>query len=326
MTTACVLKRHDRLQPVMPSARRGFTLTELLVAVAIILVLMGILGAAVSAARSSAKINATRATIDKLNTILMAQLATYDGVSVPIPATLPAGFSTTAEYRSWYIRRNLISGDMPDRWGDLRTMATGTTVAAGTDTFPITNIQRANVAVFRSGSATLTDSFAGAECLFMIVMRSGMADCLDCGALRTSDIGDQDTNASGAVVGDGMPEFLDAWGRPIGFILWPAGVQLPPGSGADFFSGSRTPQSAFPGVAGPSPSATLGIRPLIFSAGPDGVYSINVGVTAIPSQILTGTACGNSADSSVKQLGSLLLEPGDGRADNITNFDAEAKQ
>ena len=57
--------------------RRGFTLTELLVVISIILLLMTLLGGAVSAARNSGKISATRATIEKLSLIISQQYATY---------------------------------------------------------------------------------------------------------------------------------------------------------------------------------------------------------------------------------------------------------
>jgi hypothetical protein len=45
--------------------------------------------------------------------------------------------------------------------------------------------------------------------------------------LREDEIGDLD--------GDGMPEILDAWGRPIAFLRWPAGFVAHPGN--DFHLG-----------------------------------------------------------------------------------------
>ena len=299
------------LQPVMPS-RPAFTLTELLVVIAIILLLMTLMGGAVSAARSGAKISSTRATIDKLNTILTTQLATYESRSVDIPASLPSGIPTRSSYRAWFIRRNLISGDMPDNWRDVELLASGTASTLNSGTLPLTSHQRTYAAIWNSTSPKPNDVYADAECLFMIVMRGGVADCLDCGPLRTVDIGDKD--------GDGANEFWDAWGNPIRFVLWPVGVELPPGSGVNFFSGSRAPQSAFFG----SPTPTLGLRPLIFSDGPDQRNSTTVNAA---SNILTGTNCGNPDDSVVKTFGGLFADSnGDARADNITNFDAEAKQ
>jgi hypothetical protein len=64
-----------------------------------------------------------------------------------------------------------------------------------------------------------------------------------------------------------MPEFLDAWGRPIGFVLWPRNLRLPASARTAFFS----TKSPFDPVM-PAPSEALGglMRPLIYSAGPDG--------------------------------------------------------
>jgi prepilin-type N-terminal cleavage/methylation domain-containing protein len=319
------LRRAHRGVALQPS-RPAFTLTELLVVVAIILGLMTLLGAAVSAARNSGKISSTRATIEKLNAILTTQLATYDSRSVDA-SLLPGSIANKSAARAWYIRRNLISGDMPDRWTDVAQMVTGTTVAAintstsGTTFLPLTSTQRSYVAIYSSASVAPSPAFAGAECLFMIIMRGGIADCLDCGALRTSDIGDKDN--------DGMPEFWDAWGNPIGFILWPYAVELPAGSGSRFFSGSRSPSDPF-ASSGPSPSPTLGMRPLIYSAGPDGEYSLdrqnetgNLNAGSNP----VGRDCGNwNVAPTSLAAGSAPVGGIDYRADNITNLDAEAKQ
>jgi hypothetical protein len=277
---------------------------------------MTLIGGGVSAARQSTKVNVTRQLIDKLDGVIRQQLATYDSANVPMPSLFPSGFTTKAEYRAWYIRRNLISADLPDRWGDVQLLASGTTVVTGTTRFPITALQRAHIAVLRSSVSVPTTEYGDAECLFMIVMRSGVADCVDCGALQNSSVGDVDN--------DSMPEFLDAWGNPIGFLLWPAGVQLPPGSTSTFF----TPMNPFPGSAGPSPTPTLGMRPLIFSAGPDGKYSINVGSDSnlLPGNPPDEKNCGNPLDATVKTYGSLNADPLDSRGDNITNLDAEAKQ
>lgn len=308
--------------------RRGFTLTELLVAVAIILVLMAMIAGAVSAARGSQKKQATQALIAKLDLIIQQQYATYISKSAPLEL---AANMTAGEYRSWYIRRNLISADLPDRWTDVAYMASGTsiaqTLASGTVRFPLTSSQSAYVSIWNAFSPlqkTLPGSdvshvnftFGGAECLFMIIMQGGIANCLDCGGFRSSDIGDIDQ--------DGAPEFLDSWGNPIGFLLWPAAVELPSGSGVRFFSGNRSLQQPFQS-AGLSPSPGLGMRPLIYSAGPDGEYGYerkqeasNLSAGAAP----IGCDCGNWDTEPCKSSAGPLA----GAADNITNFDAEAKQ
>lgn len=60
-----------------------------------------------------------------------------------------------------------------------------------------------------------SDNFQGAECLYLILstMKDHDKSALD--YFSTDEIGDVD--------GDGFKEILDAWGRPIEFIRWPAG-------------------------------------------------------------------------------------------------------
>jgi prepilin-type N-terminal cleavage/methylation domain-containing protein len=317
------------MKPVARAAGRrdAFSLVELLVAVSIILVLMGLLGGAVQAARGSYKRQQTQALITRLDEIIRQQFGSYASQAVITSGSLPTGLSGRSVYRSWYIRRNLMSADLPDRWTDVARIASGTTVATtinGLPTFfPLTAPQRAYQGVWNNFTAqqrTLpaTDSklhvsstFAGAECLFMIVMQGGVADCLDCGGLRTVEIGDKDE--------DGAPEFWDAWQNPIGFILWPAAF-VPGASGDPFYSGTRSLSDPFSGSGGASPG--LGMRPLIYSAGPDGEYGLER--NGETENLLAGSSppgrdCGNWATVT----GSTSAAPLSGAADNITNFDAE---
>jgi prepilin-type N-terminal cleavage/methylation domain-containing protein len=309
--------RASRSTPVGPSLRdglpaahatpRGFTLTELLVAISIVLVLMGLLSAAVSRARGSMKRQATAAVIQRLDALIQDQFVRYDSMAVS-PAVIPSSFTNKAAGRAWYVRRNLISGDLPDCWNDVRLMATGTLTAGQGQTFPVTAIQRAHVGYLQSLPQSPSDDFEDAECLFMIIMAGGIADCIDCGELRTAPRGDKDV--------DGAFEFWDEWGSPIRFVLWPAGLELPVPT--RFFSGSRALDSA--DAASPRPG--LGMRPLIFSAGPDGL-----GATAMNggSNLDLGIDCGNPSNATVALFGG-PDSSGVGRSDNITNFDDEAKR
>ncbi|PHY03271.1 MAG: hypothetical protein CK530_01810, partial [Planctomycetaceae bacterium] len=160
------------------------------------------------------------------------------------------------------------------------------------------------------GTPQGTSNYAGAECLFMVIMQGGLANCLDCGTLKTIDIGDKD--------GDGAQEFWDSWGNPIDYILWPYAVELPAGSGSLFFSGSRLPADP----NGTAPPPTLGLRPLIYSAGPDGEYGLERNNEA--GNLAALTNCGNwqtaPTMTSAKTMNAAFAR------DNITNFDAEAKQ
>ncbi len=291
---------------------RGFSLVELMVVMTIMTLLVGLLGAALAGARTSSKKQQTQLLISKLDAIIRQQFANYASKTAPTPATPPSGM-TRAAYRSWYIRRNLISADLPDNWTDVNLLASGTSVGFGSsEKFPLTAAQRAYASLYPGISPTPV--WGDAECLFMIVMQGGIANCIDCGELKTADRGDKDN--------DGAFEFWDAWGNPIGLVLWPAGVQLPAGSNVSFYSGARQIEDPLP-AAGVYPSPSLGMRPLIYSAGPDGIASIGVS----SGNLDLGLECGSPSNATVQALAGFLNDsanPGDFRADNITNLDAEA--
>lgn len=304
------------------ASRRGFSLVELMVVISIMALLVGLLGAALAGARNSSKRQATQLLISKLDAIIQQQFAGYASQTAKLPPDgnndgrpdLPSGM-TAAAYRSWYIRRNLISGDLPDRWTDVAAIAAGNVAVDASTSFPVTGPQRAYASLWRGmppeTQALVGQTYAGAECLFMIVMQGGIANCIDCGELKTADRGDKD--------GDGAYEFWDAWGNPIGFILWPAAVQLPASAGMNFFSGARALENPFPGP-GIYPSPSLGMRPLIYSAGPNGEYGFDRADET--SNILAGVNCGNwnvaPTQNSAGKVSGI-----DYRADNITNLDGE---
>ena len=272
--------------------RPAFSLVELLVVVSIILVLMAMVGGGVAAARGSQKKQATQALIAKLDAIIQQQYSTYASRSVP--AIVLTGTGSKSAARAAYLRQ-MVTGDMPDRWTDVAYMASGTTG------YPQTSPQRAYVGAWNATSPKPKDDYAGAECLFMVVMQGGIANCIDCGELKSSDKGDKD--------GDGAQEFWDAWGNPIGFILWPAALKLPAGSGVNFFSSNP------PFVAGVSGRI---MRPLIYSPGPDGEYGFERNGESGNLVLLSN--CGDPGFAPT----STSAAPLSGAADNITNFDAEA--
>jgi len=299
--------------------RPAFSLVELLVALTVVLVLMSLVGSAVSAARTSQKMAATRSTIDKIALILTTHLDRYDAKPVPMTG-IPSGTSKNA-YRAWFVRRNMISGDMPDRWADVKYMADNATTFRPDG---LSAAQRTYVNIWNGLSASqkliVPQQYGSAECLFMVVMNGGLADCLNCMALKTSDVGDKD--------GDGVMEFWDAWQNPIEFLLWAPGVELPAGSGTKFFSGTRGLDDAFPSSG--TVRLTLGMKPLIYSAGPDGASGIERASDAATLSLgssPTGRNCGNPLDLSVGRSGGLALSStSDPRQDNVTNLDLEARQ
>jgi prepilin-type N-terminal cleavage/methylation domain-containing protein len=307
--------------PAPLEAPRAFTLTELLVVISIVLVLMGLLSAAVAGARGSAKRLSTKTFIDKLDAVIQEQYARYDSIAVPL-ASIPASIANKAAGRAWFIRRNYITGDLPDRWSDVEFM----TAQSGTaGQFPLDRIsgsQRAYIGFWNSLNPKPTAQYQGAECLFMIINVGGIADCLDCGDLRGAARGDKDR--------DGAPEFWDEWSNPIGYLLWPAALELP--IGTRFFSAPDAPvgsvrQLSVPFPATGSPPPGLGMRPLVYSAGPDGEYGFETNNTLRnldTGDVPSGLNCGDCTKSPTSTYGGRASDP-DYRADNITNFDDEAK-
>lgn len=268
---------HHCASPVAPSSapssasvapRRAYSLVEVLVSLAIIMVVASLAVAAVS---STGKKLRTRAVISKIDSIIAEQYASYAGRNVD-------GVDRGA------MLRDIARGDLPDNWSTVAALA-------GKPEAGLTPHQRTYVAIWNSlGTRTgLVDDLHGsAECLFMTVMHGGLADCLDCDSLRI-DVGDKDE--------DGMPEFLDGWGSPIGFVEQPSKLQLPPGSGRNFFSAVLP----FDPVTVSSLEAEGGVmRPLIVSAGPDQEFGLEPDAAPTPASFAS--------------------------RDNLTNFDEEARK
>ena len=92
-------------------------------------------------------------------------------------------------------------------------------------------------AVYANGQWTAPDwhpQYQDAECLYMIIasirdISSNGLDFVYEGEIGDTDQIDLDGDGTIDQIGDGMPEILDAWGKPIVFIRWPAGFLAHPG-------------------------------------------------------------------------------------------------
>jgi hypothetical protein len=276
--------------------------------VSIVLVLMTLLGGGVSAARTSGAKQKVRSTIAVIDAILREHFTRVESSRTPA--------SGPAEDRAAMLRRQ-VTADMPDSWDDVHYMKS--------------HPQEFNSARQRGYVAFLdavkpnyqlgdrNEDYADAECLFMIVMQGGLADCLTCLGLEKIKIGDKDE--------DGALEFWDEWDEPIRYVLWPAGFELPVGT--KFFSAVPP----FSGAVATGDSAGP-MRPLIFSGGPSRLSSTSVhGVSKdstdseeVASYLLLNNHCGDPAHPSIAILGGLPAGSDDHRRDNITNFDGRAKR
>lgn len=306
----------DSLSPRPPAATGaaragaspGYTLVEVLVSVAIIAALAALFGGAVSAARSGARVSSTTTAIVRLDQIVATQYRSYAARSVAA-ADMPSSsdIPNASAGRAWRIRRDMITADMPDRWSDVAYLAT----TGSSQGFPKSPAQAAYIATWNAASPKPTAQYGGAECLFMIVMQGGFANCLDCRGLTQLKKGDKDN--------DGAIEFWDEWDNPIDYILWAPGF-LKSGDTTKFFDPIDT---AFPAAG--SVRAGLGLRPLIYSAGADGEYGLNRNSDAATldrGSSPTGRDCGNPADANASSSGGPNGAAGEqARGDNIVNVE-----
>jgi prepilin-type N-terminal cleavage/methylation domain-containing protein len=223
------------LQPPASSLpRRGFTLVELLITVSVIAIMATMVLFALFAAQETAKAQKTKSLIAKLDSIIKAKYETYKTRRVNITLPAPPPVTDTTNYPLYVARvararldclHDLMRMEMPDRWTDVEDIQ---------KTFSYTGF--ANIGVVRPSvhrsykrkydaivtrtsppppSAADVGANAGAECLYMIIMQAQGEEGDDKSAIKQDQIGDVD--------GDGFPEIIDAWGRPIKFLRWAPG-------------------------------------------------------------------------------------------------------
>lgn len=126
------------------------------------------------------------------------------------------------------------------------------------------------------------------ELLYLIVSTSNYGGTPALELFRASEIGDPDN--------DGLLEFIDAWGQPIKWLRWPAGFpsDLNRYAEADAMDPQKT-DWRFNNPAFPSQSVQpQTIIPLVYSAGPDGVYAIIDDNSAAPVVYATMKQASNS--------------------------------
>ena len=209
---------------------RGFTLVELLVTIVVISILAGITLTAMGTAREGARVRKTRATIATLHDLLMERYESYRYRRVPVR------INTTDNIASDYVNpsddrnflqnvatvrlnalRELMKIELPERWSDVTDMPALLRDASGT---PIRTALseaylRRYTQINQANASNPTRPNQSAECLYLIITMA-TADGEARSFFGDKEIGDVDN--------DGASEFLDAWGNPISFIRWPAGV------------------------------------------------------------------------------------------------------
>ena len=265
----------------------GFTLPELLVVIAIISILASAVLAGMASATAQAKIDRTRATIAKINSLLMEKWAAFEARRVP-RVNPTAGLGATLGVRRVRLGmlREIIRAELPDRISDIFVVdadhnplrpreygANGYLSAA--DQIVATpsasrSFQRKATQVLTNGNKW-TKQFQGGECLYMILSRMFVGDASVLEMFADSQIGDVD--------GDGMREIHDAWGTPIEFVRWAPGFRSPlqpePDPDGDGINDIRPdPFDVFQVEPMWDTVPSFYVFPLVISAGPDGKFGI----------------------------------------------------
>ena len=294
------------------AARPAFTLVEVLVVLVLISILSGMVMTAVRGVNLTARQARTRSIIAIVDTVIQEQYESYKyrPLAVEIPAlssVMPTGVlkyevlpNEAARVRLNMIR-DLQRMELPDRISDINVgtvMNQPATIVALADRVLVDvgpppryvrdtdRSRRVSVPVnwFTAASPpnrfaayrrlirpTWTPEFQSAECLYMILATAFIGGAPALEQIPPSNIGDVDN--------DGMPEILDGWGRPLGFIRWPVGFQDPDlsidESMPDDFDPLRVDFASVPNVTS-GVKRPWSIRPLIVSAGSDGEFGLEL--------------------------------------------------
>jgi len=232
--------------------RNAFTLVELLVVIAILAILASMLAIALAGAQRQARETRAEGIIDRLNLTVLSiyEQANDRIVAVPRPSN-PNYLVNAQSVLMW--KRDWLRCSLPDRKQDLldnpapvqlphplvtpmRYLDTGGSPFLGTPS--LFSLRGRKLASYRSrvlriyqalnpasppanwnaAAALWTEENQSAECLYLVLATSVINGDAALRTMQARDIGDTD--------GDGMPEILDPWGVPVGFMRWPVGFYL----------------------------------------------------------------------------------------------------
>lgn len=237
-------------------ARPGFTLVELLVAITIVGILAGLAMAGLHTAREQARVARTNSTILKLHNLVVDMYDTYSTRRAPINTTgMSPSAAAAARLRAI---RALMLTEMPQCPNDVSSSALSTLLT--TAGIPRPALSQAYERRYNLGPPSVKYNMA--EIFYMWVTISNPEAR---GQFADNEVADTD--------GDGWPEFVDAWGNPILFLRWAPGFLRSSGADTNLQTGDATndhdPLDPYRVDAG-----AWRMVPLIYSAGPDGIYDI----------------------------------------------------
>ena len=281
--------KHNHEQLRISTTRRAMTLVELLIVGGIIAILAALTLAVVNMVTTTTKITKTRSTIQKLDTAMQQIFETYEEKFAVIRRRVATDDATKDLDReiqqkivAHYIR-DLMRMEMPQNWAEVQKeplkMADAESFAEDS---PLRQYYLQHG--LQHGTAN------SAELLFLIIQNLN-PEALE--AFHGSEVAD--------TTGNGLLEFVDAWGKPIRFLRWAPG-----------FSDSDFQQNVWKGTSKPGRNMWGELQhakieasanhpdlldervnvvpevvgwfmyPVIYSAGPDGNYGLDEGDNVPP--------------------------------------------
>ena len=292
-------RNHGQLQ--ISASRRAFTLVELLVVCTIIGILVALTFFAVHKASVSAKIAKTRATIQKID-VAIQQIFEYDDRFTVFKNRYPELSDEERLKIAVHFVRDTMRMEMPQNWAEVEMydsvnphnpLLSPCEITLGGKSYAVEKSPLPHYYRQMYDQAEKTPSRAA---LLFLIIQNLNPEALE--AFHGSEVADTD--------GDGLLEFVDAWGKPIHFLRWAPAFSdselqpnvsalcdpkyVPqknmdanrnwwnPTNNAQLKGGMDKASKDHPYLLGEE-SSDIGwfLYPLIYSAGPDGVYGIDEG-------------------------------------------------
>ncbi|GAB5402501.1 MAG: type II secretion system protein [Aureliella sp.] len=163
---------YTNISQASPRSRAGFTLVELLVAIAIMGVLVGMVLFSLAGAQTDSKISRTKATIEKINSVILEEWEKYRyrAARIDIDSSLlrpnkglggqPALSPREGARLRMIVLRDLMRMEMPDRWTDI--LYPPTSYKAALNTFDnMNNGTIADLPYYAGNPAINADVFPG---------------------------------------------------------------------------------------------------------------------------------------------------------------------
>lgn len=217
-------------RPFGRGSRRGFTLLELIIVMGLIALLASLSIYALSAFQANARNAATETLINKLDSIVQQRMGAIDRYLTEADRRTSA--SGTPSYVATF--RTQISNDMQYVVGG-GTGATAPRLFGRKRSFIITFPQRFSEVPnppSMTDPSKHTPETESSEMLYWFMTNSTEFDTtpLEAGDFNAREVADTD--------GDGLLEFVDAWGYPLRFYRWPTRLIRPKTSTSTVSEGS----------------------------------------------------------------------------------------